>query len=186
MVNPLKVALYELYLTLRDRIAPAQDLSSPSGEFIKGINLGGKAVVVAGDRWQSYAEAMATGLSVPGAIALTTYCVPSPYASGGIRTMLNSVIFKPQTLVLEQTLPTASYDVYLWIMENFQAHWRSLEVQVDGQAVAQGIGYLPFQGWARYGPYPVTVNDGRLTLSVTSQAPKIDAHLMGMSLYRQS
>lgn len=184
MVNPLKVALYEPYLILRDWIAPAPALPRPAGELVKGINLGGKAVTIAGDRWQSYTDALATGLSTPGATAASTYYLPSPATSRGTRTMLNSVIFKPQTLDLEQTLPNGSYSLYLWMMENFQTHWHSFEVLVEGQSVAQGIGQLPFQGWARYGPYAVTVGDGCLRLTVTTHNPSIDAHLMGLSLYR--
>ncbi len=184
MVNRLKVLLYEPYLRLRDWIFPAQNLPTPPGEFVMGINLGDKAVVVAGDRWQSYAEALETGLSTPGATAAATYCVPTPHASYGTRTMLNSVIFKAQILTLEQTLPPARYDLYLWIMENFQSHWHSLAVQLNGQSVDAGIGDLPVRAWARYGPYPVVVNQGSLHLSLTTNDANIDAHLMGISLYR--
>lgn len=184
MVNPLKVLLYEPYLRLRDLIAPAQEPTLPGGEFVKGINFGGGAVEIGGDRWLSYPEALATGLATPGATVATTYYIPAPYASRGTRTMLNSVIFKTQTLEIEQTLPNDSYALYLWIMENYQTHWHTLELRVAGQSVAQGLGYLPFRGWARYGPYPVTVTEGRLHLSLTTNDPNIDAHLMGMSLHK--
>jgi hypothetical protein len=185
MVNPLKVLLFEPYLALRDWVKPAQEPVLLSGAFVKGINLGGRAVIVGGDRWQSYPEALAAGLTTPGATAANTYLVPNPYASRGTRALLNSVIFKAQTLEIEQPLPNASYDLYLWIMENYQTHWHTLDLRVADQPVDQGLGYLPYRGWARYGPYPVTVTEGRLGFSLTTSDPNIDAHLMGMSLHRQ-
>ncbi|HSM80837.1 MAG TPA: hypothetical protein VLS96_04080 [Nodosilinea sp.] len=184
MVNPLKVLLYEPYLTLRDQVTPAREPDRLSGALVKGINLGGEAVTIGGDRWQSYPEALATGLAVPGATSAATYYRPTPHPQRGTRTMLNTVVFKTQTLTLEQTLPNDSYDLYLWIMENYQTHWHSLELQVDGQSVAEGIGHLPFRAWARYGPYPVAVTAGRLRLCLTTNNPQIDAHLMGLSLHR--
>ncbi|MBD2110390.1 MULTISPECIES: hypothetical protein [Cyanophyceae] len=184
MVNPLKVLLFEPYLTLRDWVKPAQEPALLSGAFVKGINLGGEAVAIGGDRWQSYTEALAAGLVTPGATAANSYLVPKPYARRGTRAMLNSVIFKKQILEIEQPLPNDSYDLYLWMMENYQTHWHTLELRVAGRSVAQGIGYLPFRGWARYGPYPTTVTDGRLHLSLTTSDPNIDAHLMGMSLHK--
>ncbi|MFQ4138714.1 hypothetical protein PGN35_020610 [Nodosilinea sp. PGN35] len=184
MVNPLKVLLFEPYLTLRDWATRASDPAPPTGEFVAGINLGGEAVTVGGDRWQSYSEALAAGLATPGATTAATYYVPTPYPSRGTRTMLNSVIFKTQTLAIEQPLPNGSYDLYLWIMENYQTHWHTLELRVAEQPVAQGLGYLPFRGWARYGPYPIAVTDGVLHLSLTTSDPNIDAHLMGLSLHK--
>lgn len=183
MVNPLKVLLFEPYLTLRDWVTPAQKPALQSGTFVTGINLGGAAVAVGGDRWQSYPEALAAGLATPGATAADTYLVPQPYAHRGVRAMLNSAIFKKQTLEIEHPLPNHRYDLYLWIMENYQTHWHSLELRVVGQPVAQGLGHLPYRGWARYGPYPIGVADGRLRLSLTAADPNIDAHLMGLSLH---
>ncbi len=185
MVNPLKVLLFKPYLILRDWVKPAQEPALLSGAFVKGINLGGEAVAVGGDRWQSYTEALAAGLSAPGATAAATSCLPTPYASRGTRAMLNSVIFKKQTLEIEQTLPNDSYDLYLWIMENYQTHWHTLELRVAGQSVAKGLGYLSYRGWARYGPYPTTVTDGCLRFSLTTSDANIDAHLMGMSLHKR-
>ncbi|PZU96894.1 MAG: hypothetical protein DCF32_21215 [Leptolyngbya sp.] len=185
MANPLKVLLFELYATLRDWVKPAPAMVRLPGEFVKGINFGGEAVEIGGDRWQSHTEALAAGLATPGATTATTYCVPEPYVSRGTRAMLNSVIFKPQTLEIEQPLPNDRYDLYLWIMENYKTHWHALELRVAGQAVAQGLGYLPYRGWARYGPYPVTVTAGRLYLSLTTSDPQIDAHLMGLSLHKR-
>jgi hypothetical protein len=98
--------------------------------------------------------------------------------------MLNTVIFKTQTLALEQSLPNGRYDLYLWIMENFQTNWHSLELQVASQPIAQGLGQLSLDGWARYGPYTVAVNEGWLNLALTTHSPEIDAHLMGLSLHR--
>lgn len=184
MLGKVKFLLHQPWLALRDWVAPAQELPAP-GTFVKGINFGGGSVVVAGDRWHSYPEALASGLSTPGATAASMATIPRPYASRGVRTMLNTVIFKAQTLDLEQTLPNDRYDLYLWVMENYQTHWHSLDVMVAGQPIAQGIGHLPRGDWSRYGPYGITIDDGRLRLSITTHDPNIDAHVMGMSLFKR-
>ncbi|WP_017302185.1 hypothetical protein [Nodosilinea nodulosa] len=176
--------LWQPWLALRDRVAPARSPSPAQGVFVKGINFGGGAVVVGGNRWQSYAEALDTGLSTPGAQTATTQKIPRPYASRGTRAMLNSVIFKAQTLDIEQPLPNGSYDIYLWVMENYQSHWHSLNLSVEGKPVAEGIGYLPQGAWRRYGPYPIVVDNGYLRLALTTHSPNVDAHLMGLSIFK--
>jgi hypothetical protein len=184
MLSKLKFLVSQPGLALRDRLTSDSPLSPPAGEFVKGINLGGEAVVIDGNPWLSYSEALATGLSAPGVTVAQTYRIPKPHAQGEMRAMLNTVIFKTQTLALEQSLPNGRYDLYLWIMENFQTNWHSLELQVASQPIAQGLGQLSLDGWARYGPYTVAVNEGWLNLALTTHSPEIDAHLMGLSLHR--
>lgn len=158
--------------------------SPPKGEFVMGINFGGDAATIEGQRWQSYQSALAAGLEVPGAETIATAVQPEPYASPHIRQMLNSVIYRTDTLQIHQPLPNGTYHVYLWIMENFQTDWHSLEVNLNGQTVATGIGKLPLGHWQRYGAYSVTVTDGSLHLTISTGNPKIDAHVMGISIYK--
>lgn len=179
--------IHKLMLRIKDFLTP-EDVeiagSKPKGEFVKGINFGGEAVKIEGMVWEAFESASAQGLFVQGASVLTTSMQPQPYAPPGIRTMLNSAIYKSQVLEIEQTLPNGEYEVYLWIMENYQKDWHSLEVKLAGEIVATDIGKLSVAQWARYGGYGTTITDGVLRLSLATHNPQVDAHIMGMSIYK--
>ena len=173
-----QLSLWLKDLTQRETALPV------SGEFVKGINLGGEAVSIQGNRWVSYRSALASGLTIPGAQILQTQVLPQPYASRETRNMLNSLVYRPQMLELTQILPNGNYEIYLWLIENYQSDWHALELVLNGAAVAQNLGQLPVGGWARYGGYAAAVTDGMLRLALSSNRPDIDAHLMGLSIFR--
>lgn len=175
-----------LTLRLRDMFASedAPVNPAPQGKFVKGINFGGKALTIEGYPWEAYSTALGNGLSVPDASTVTTEIVPLPYASPNLRHVLNTVIYKPQTLDIRQVLPNGNYEVYVWIMENFQSDWHSMDLSIVGNPIATNVGKLPFRQWARYGAYPVAITTGSLNLSITTNDPNIDAHLMGLSIFR--
>ncbi|HEY9626884.1 MAG TPA: hypothetical protein V6C84_06245 [Coleofasciculaceae cyanobacterium] len=156
----------------------------PSGEFVKGINLGGEAVTLEGQRWAAYESALADGLTVPEANVSATQVKLNPTGNRDLRKMLNTVVYRSQRLEISQTLPNGRYDLYLWIMENYQTDWHSLEVLVAGQTIATGVGKLALGNWQRYGGYPVTVNQGLLEIALITHSPDVDAHLMGISIFR--
>lgn len=158
--------------------------SVPPGEFVKGINLGGEAVTIEGYLWDAYEVALTQGLLIPEASTHTTDIKPQPAVDRELRKMLNTVVYRRQTLEISQTLANGVYDVYLWIMENYQADWHCLEVKIGGQTIATQVGQLPLGHWVRYGAYPVNVTDGVLQVAIDTNDPKIDAHLMGLSIFR--
>lgn len=162
----------------------ASQTSPALGEFVQGINLGGHAVSIEGHLWNSYEAAIANGLSIPGASALTTQIKPKPGVSRDLRQMLNTVVYRKQTLEIQQALHNGSYFLYLWVMENYASDWHSLEVRACGETIATQVGKLGLGSWARYGAYAVTVSNGELALTIDTGNPAIDAHLMGISLYR--
>ncbi|HEY9634072.1 MAG TPA: hypothetical protein V6D14_11725 [Coleofasciculaceae cyanobacterium] len=181
---------------LINRLFHPKDLSSSNkttldsletrGEFVKGINFNGKAVTIDGYSWTSYSSALANGLSVPEAISITTSVKPQPSADRDTRNMLNSVVCKNHKLEIRQTLPNGTYNVYLWIIENYVSNHHSMDVSLGDETVAQGIGTLPFQSWAKYGPYLTTVTDSVLNLALTTTDPEKDAHIMGMAIFKSS
>jgi hypothetical protein len=177
----------KLITTLKDFVTPSDAALAgpiPPGEFVKGINFGGDAVTIEGFAWDSYSNARANGLSVPGAESLSTSVQPAPYANRDIRTMLNTVIYKSHTLEIAQRLPNGPYEIYLWIMENYTTHWHSLTVTLENQLVATDVGKLALGQWARYGPYAAHITDGTLHLAISTNDAKIDAHVMGMSIFK--
>ncbi|MFN3649693.1 MAG: carboxypeptidase regulatory-like domain-containing protein [Armatimonadota bacterium] len=159
----------------------ATAVPSSSGYF-RGINLGGPAVTIGGQRWLSHSEALGQGLSVSGAGTWSgSYTFPlSPSADADTRTMLQSCLYSESKFNLRQTLPSGQYDVYLWTIENWRSSYRSLSVRAEGATVASGIGTLPLGSWRKYGPYRVTVQDGALDLEVARAHG--DAVLFGLSI----
>jgi len=184
MLSNLKTRLKNLVADLSTPNDAALTVPLPQGEFVKGINFGGDAVTIEGYAWESYSSALALGLSTPGVNLLTTSIQPQPLVSRNIRRMLNTVVYRSQTLEIIQTLPNGLYEVYLWIMENYQSDWHALELSLADQTIATEIGKLGYSNWARYGPYSTTITDEVLRLTLSTNTSKIDAHIMGMSIFR--
>lgn len=170
---------------LRDIAGPAPQLPPPPGAFERGINFGGGPVTVQGERWEGHETALRTGgLSVPGAHVAHSRLVPTPHAERGMRQMLNTGIFRTTTLDITLLLDDGAYALVLWIMENHQSHWHRQTLRIQGELREEGVGDLERGAWGRYGPYPVTVNSGMLSLALDTGRPDVDAHAMGLSLYR--
>ncbi|MBA3699994.1 MAG: DUF4038 domain-containing protein [Planctomycetes bacterium] len=148
--------------------------------FVLGVNLGGGAVTVEGNAWRSDAQARANGMTTTAPNLTTTTIAPSPATDAGTNAMLNSAVWGPSSFTVGQVLGNGSYDVSLWVMENYQSNNRSFNVTVEGATVASGVGNLALGGWQKLGPYRVNVGDGRLDLDLVavSGAP----HLMGFAV----
>ena len=173
----------QISLLLND-FTQSEAIAPGSGEFVKGINFGGEAVTIQGHRWDAYSQALATGLSLPEAQTLQTQVLPQPYASRETRNMLNSLVYRPERLELTQSLPNDQYELYLWLIENYQSDWHDFALTINGALVAQNLGKLRVGNWARYGGYAATVTDGTLRMTLSTNRPGVDAHLMGLSIFR--
>jgi hypothetical protein len=182
----MSTLLNRIRVGFQDVLARPMDLLLPPGQWVMGINLGGPPVEIQGQRWMGYEEAMAAGLKTPQAQCAKTARLPRPRADPAVREMLNSVIFRPRTLELSQPLPVGSYQVYLWIMENYQSRWHQLQLRMQGQIRAEGLGDLEVKVWQRYGPYAVELQGEDLQLSLDTGKDGVDAHLMGLSICRSS
>jgi hypothetical protein len=169
---------------LKEKFGARTALEPAHGRFVLGINLGGDAVQVMGDPWIGTAEARELGLKLPDSRSAVTHLVPTPYAEPGLRQMLNTVVYRPQTLELALPLPPGELVLYLWIMENYQDHWHRLTLSIDGLEVDGNLGHLTLGTWERHGPYQLAPDQGRLELALATGRAKIDAHLMGLSLHR--
>ena len=168
------------------RFFSSKDLSdfSSKGEFVKGINFNGKAITVDGYSWTAYNRALTEGLSVPDSMATETGVKPEPSVNRGMKKMLNTVVCKRHKLEISQSVPNGSYEVYLWIMENYASNHHEMDVILGGQTVDKGIAKLEVNKWVKYGPYATTVTDGSLNLALITTNPERDAHLMGMAIFR--
>lgn len=151
--------------------------------FVRGINFNGSAVTIEGNAWQSYSAALANGLAVSAPNLTTTSVAPSPATDSATSAMLNSAVWKGgANLNMTQTLSNGNYKVFIWVMENYQSNYRSFNLNLEGAQVASGIGSLSVGGWAKYGPYSVTVGDGSLNLDLIRVTG--DPHIMGLAIYQ--
>lgn len=156
---------------------------STGGGFVRGVNFNGGAVTIEGNAWQSYSAALAEGLTVNAPNVTTTTVTPSPAADAATNAMLNTAIWKQAAdLQVGQPVSNGTYQVYLWVMENYQSNARSFGVRLEGVTVATGVGNLPLGAWRKYGPYTTTVSDGFLNLDLVAATG--DTHLMGMAVFR--
>ncbi len=154
--------------------------------FDRGINFNGNTVTIEGNSWQSMTAALANGLTVPsGYEVATTSLTPSPAADAATSSMFNSVIWKPLApLTLAQVLPNNEYQIYVWVMENYQDNFRKFNVKMEGNVVANNIGQLPKTNWQKYGPYTVTVSDGTLNIELINVLDS--PHIEGLAIYKKS
>lgn len=170
-------------LALRDALR-TEHLPPAPGPFVLGINLGGPPLRLGGQAWWGHAEALQRGLECPGAQTLQRPLEPIPHLGPDWRSLISSGVFRSQTLQLSLPVPEGRHGLVLWLAENWQRHWHSLSLRIDGRLVAQRLGELPVGGWETCGPYLLEGPARPLALSLDSGSASVDAHLMGLALYR--
>lgn len=147
--------------------------------FVKGINFNGGAVTIGGNAWLAESAA---GLTLGSVNRATSSLTPSPAVDAATSGMLNSAIWSPTGVTVAQPLANGTYQVYLWVIENYQSNYRTFNANLEGtQVTSSPIGSLALGTWAKYGPYNVTMTDGTLNLALVKVTG--DPHLMGMEIY---
>lgn len=145
-------------------------LPLPPGTFFRGINVNGNAVTINGNSWLSHTNAVAQGFST----ANQTFRNPrlySPFVDDDTNTMVGEGIWCSGCDVnFSQVVSNGSYDIYLWMIEDYQSNYRSSNAIVQGAQLASGIGRMPLNTWQRYGPYPATVTNGVLSVRLARVA----------------
>jgi hypothetical protein len=159
--------------------------------FYSGVDLAGPAVTIEGNLWLSRDAAVAAGMSTDTALVSmasgTLSFSPNPAADAGTTTMLSGGVWSNNPadgtgFAVSQNVANGTYDVYLWVVEDYQDYSRSMSVTIGGTTVASGIGSLPFGSWQEYGPYRTTVANGTLSVSMLRNG-KGDPSLSGIALY---
>jgi hypothetical protein len=163
-------------------LSPYTTTTSGSAAFLKGVNINGAAVTIEGNAWQSYSAALASGLTVSAANLATNTRTPSPSADSDTTSMLRSELWRTGNVTLNQTVANGDYDVYLWVMEDYQNGFRSFDVKAEG-AVEGTIATGAVGSWAKYGPYQTTVTDGSLTIELVRLTG--DVLLQGLAIYER-
>jgi large repetitive protein len=82
--------------------------------------------------------------------------------------------------IADRGLPNGRYEVTLYVAENGTSNSHLLDLTV-GDAVLNGVGQLPKNGWAAYGPLTTTITKG--ALGITVKANKGVPQLMGYAIH---
>lgn len=150
--------------------------------FVKGINFNGGAVTIGGNAWLAESAA---GLTLGTVSRTSTTVTPSPAVDSATSSMLNTAIWNSTGVTVAQSLANGTYQVYLYVIENYQSNFRSFNVKLEGaQVTSSSIGSLALGSWAKYGPYNVAMTDGTLNLELVKVTG--DPHVMGMEIYSTS
>lgn len=142
----------------------------PGTSLVVGVNLAGEAVEVEGETWLSQAAAEAAGFSTTAQKRFRNDITWSPPVRPGTADMLNTVAYQAAaSFRMSQRLPNGTYEVSLWLTENFVSGYRSSDIRIEGRPVARDAGRMPLNTWRRYGPFTVTVSDGSLTVDLVQR-----------------
>lgn len=165
-----------------------------TGDFVLGVNCGGNAVVIDGNSWLSWSDALshggvtvvqnAGGYFSNSANNINPEWTPQ-FANYDYFHMMDTALSgNNKDIKLKQTINNGNYNVYLWTFENWQNDSRFYKVNLEGEEASAAIGTLPFGTWKKYGPFNVTVNDGVLDLDIINQAG--DPMLAGYAIFEAS
>ena len=163
---------------------PPDPALPPTFRFYRGINLGGAPQVIEGRPWLGDAQARAQGLSTPNAAPVNDADDPlSPPTDPSTTRMLQSTVYVAGTgpLRITQTAPNGTYAVYVYLVENYQSSYRSLDVAVEGNVAHSGWS-APRGGWAKLGPYLGEVADGALDIDIAATVG--DPLVAGLAIFR--
>jgi hypothetical protein len=159
-------------------------VGAPVEAFVKGIDFSGDDAVVDSNKWlgQRQAEEAKEGLVIRNSRKVTGFVEPKPAVDAHVKAMLTGGIAASgkDPLTVEQRLPNGEYNVYVWIMETVVANSRSFDLAI-GDETLTGIGELPINGWAKYGPLHAVVKNG--LLEMVAKPRKGTPQLMGMAIF---
>jgi hypothetical protein len=182
------VALFSESATVTPPVEPQTPPSPATGTtFFRGINMNGSAVAIEGNQWLSYNSALQNGFghsaSWSGSGPLRSAAIPAVDAAtlGMIQTVLWRSAPQGQGINMTQTVNNGSYDVYVWMVEDYLSNYRSMDLRLEGVTVATGLGDLPVYNWRKYGPYRTSVVDGVLNIDVL-RGYKGDVSISGLSI----
>jgi hypothetical protein len=144
--------------------------------FHRAININGPSLVIEGNNWE--ASGTAPGFSATNATAFSDQSVAlSPATDTDRATMIRSSLWGRNVGVSLGSMPSGSYEVYLYIWEDNFAEVFS--VSIEDEVVESNINSGPAGSWRKLGPYSVDITDGVLNVMATGG----DANLSGLEIW---
>jgi DNA-directed RNA polymerase specialized sigma24 family protein len=136
--------------------------------YVRGINLGGIAVTIDGQKWLAHRQALSAGLHLSAGTEITA--VGAMSANGldfDRKSMIDtglSATGKPVEII--QTAPNGEYDVTLWLGNTGSDTNKSLSVSLNDKNINVSAFYLSRSGWAQVGPISVNNTSQQLSMNI--------------------
>ena len=150
-------------------------LTATTTSFYRAINLNGPGINLDGNTWESGGAA---NLSYQGYTAENQYVTLNPSTDNTRANMIRSMVWGNNTNVSMTSVPSGTYDVYLYTWEDNYPETFSLAV--EGTTVLSNYNSGSAGTWKKLGPYRIAVTDG--TLNVNTQGGA--ANLSGLEVWR--
>ena len=160
--------------------------------FYRAVNLGGPAMTMDGHNWEANDELTPNftfNYSIDG--------LPGGYLGGIPGFVFNPSVDTPEHAEMLRTfrynhdvqfsltsIPTGSYDVYVWTFEPNAPLSASLSIEQN--TVLSNYSTGPAGHWDRLGPFPVSVDDGNVQVQFLCIVPTDASFLSGVEVWQSS
>ncbi len=160
--------------------------------FYRAVNLGGPAMAMDGHNWEANNE-LTPNFTFNSAID----GIPGGYLGGIPGFVFNPSVDTPEHATMLRTyrwnhdvqfsltsIPTGSYNVYVWTFEPNAPLSASLSIEQN--TVLSNYSTGPAGHWDRLGPFPVTVADGNIQVQFLCVVPTDASFLSGVEVWQSS
>jgi uncharacterized repeat protein (TIGR02543 family) len=146
--------------------------------FYRALNINGGAVNLDGQSWE--ASDGAANFSVSGTAFANQAVVLNPATDATRATLIRSSVYDTDLDATLGSVPAGTYLVYLYVWEDNNAE--TYDIRLENQVVLANYNSGPAGHWDRLGPYPVSLSDGTLDLSLSGGY----VNLSGIEVWRQN
>jgi Secretion system C-terminal sorting domain len=155
-------------------------ISAPSSTFYRAINLNGPALSIDGNSWTGSAGAPNFSYTTNGGLFSNQAIGLNPSTDASRASMIRSSIWGKSVALNVTGVPAGSYQVWLYVWEDNFA--QTYTISLEGGVVQANFNSGTTGAWRKLGPYPVTISDGAINLSVVGG----DANLSGIEIWRSN
>jgi hypothetical protein len=154
----------------------------PECAFAAGVNLGGPGVTLGTSSTAPTlaAAANATDLAFSGTLYSSSSSTPLPWADANTAKMLSSAFTFTGTDTATWSVPGGQYWLYAWLTSAASADTGVLTAEGMPLDKFYGVQKSSSAGWARLGPYPISIGENALHLSAAGKV-----NVAGLELYRR-
>jgi len=153
----------------------------PDCAFAAGVNLGGPAVPLGtSPELPTLAAGNAADLAFSGTIYTGSSPTPLPWADVNMAKVLSSAFTFSATDTATWSVPGGEYWLYAWLTSAASADSGVLSAEGIALDNFYGVQKGSTSGWARLGPYAITVPENGLHLSAAGKV-----NVAGLELYRR-
>ncbi|MCA9908791.1 MAG: hypothetical protein KC519_09095, partial [Anaerolineae bacterium] len=151
---------------------PPTNTPLPGGDsFYRAINLGGNAIVVDSNNWESKT---ATNYTTNGFDACNPWTPLNPTTDANRTTMIQCSVQHWNHVLTMGSVPNGTYRVYLYAWQDWTDSGASaFSVSLEGQTVQTGVLLNQAGQWVKLGPWTATISDGTINIATNGGLPNL-------------